>query len=550
MFHALWPTARSNAITRLLAIVLTAACSPAQKTSDCESGVDAACRFDSATDDAALSASGPSPEVGFIRLEQESYFLRGLELTSSEARFFYAFQPASNEPETKPLLVFNAGGPAAAVMYLISHGSGPERIAYKTVQDSAVEVVANPDSLTDVANLLYLDARNTGFSYSITPHPDDRVDRQDEFTGVNYNVFRDAADLLRALLAFMRARPSLTKNPVYFVAESYGAMRSTVMLNQLLFHGTRSSESAILSAPALNAQLDDFFEQRFENATPDPDRVAEYFRGLILVQPWLAGSRQSEIAGELLEQADSPLDRIAEQTGIRYLRCSEQSAPCDPYNNARDFLRSANRSAYDFRKPADWLQQYDRDTREAATRFQVLKKLLGVDDTKIKQAFSTSRLGAYRYGDTEEASNDLSGDLEQHFGALEPWDTYFVLTNREAQLAFFDGENLSQKIEPTQALYGELFLDNIRYVKTFITRAQYDLVIYAPALAPTFQSYPAVTRAEVVIAEGNDQIVIDYADGTTRRIVAPSYPLGSHLLFREQAAVLKADIADFLRRSR
>jgi pimeloyl-ACP methyl ester carboxylesterase len=541
-----WRAAVPDAIAWLLAMAAAVACHPSEKPSEYEAGVDASSPFDSSTVDPAMIASRPSVEVGFIELEQEDYFMRDVELTASAAHFFYSFQPASNAPESAPLLVFNAGGPAAAVMYLISHGSGPYRIAYETEGNSVVKVVSNPHSLTAVANLLYLDARNAGFSYCITTHPEDRAERQKGFTGSNYNVFRDAADLLRALLAFLRTHPNLAENPVYFVAESYGAMRTTVMTNQLLFHRTRSNESALLQATALEAELDDFFEERFGNPIPEPERVAEHFRGQILLQPWLAGSRQSEVAGELLEQPNSPLDRIAEETGIRYLRCSEQTAPCDPYSNAREFLRSANRSAYDYRKPADWLQRYDRGTREAATRYELLQKLLGVSDTEIKKAFRTSRLGAYRYGDVEKASSDPSGNLEQLLGALEPWDKYFVLTNQEAQLAFFDGENLSLKIEPTQALFGELFLENIRYVETFISRAQHDLVIYAPALAPTFQGYPAVTRAGVVVAEGSDQIVIDYADGTTRRIVAPSYPLGSHLLFREQAAALQADIADFL----
>ncbi len=522
----------------MLALVL--ACSPSDPEPTCEPGGGHLCDVE----------SGIAAEVGFIDLDEEAYRLRDVQLTSSPARLFYSFHPSSSGSDAAPLFVLNAGGPGAACMYMIAHGSGPYRI--QTDEGAGVEVTANPHSLTALANLLYLDARNTGFSYPVLDNPGDQNERLNHFTGANYNVYRDAADLLRALLAFLRNHPDIAANPIYFVAESYGGMRTTVMLNLLLFHGRQSdddrqSEDALLlRAPELTADLDEYSAVRFGSTAPEPGTVAEQFRGQILVQPWLAGIRQLEVTASLLEQPDSPLDEIAAETGVPYLRCSEQPAPCDAYVNAQEYLRSANRSAYDFRQPDDWLEQYDAPVSEAANQYELLRRLLDVEDEQLLEAFRGPRPGAFRYGDLAYAPDGPAGDLQQHLDALEPWDGYFVATNNEARTAFFDGENRDLDVEPNQARYGELFLQNLRYIDTLVTRAAFDLVVYSPALAPTLESYPEVDRATVADGPGGEEIRIAYADGDTRTFAAPRYPQSSHAVFLDEPAALLEDIAAFL----
>ncbi|WP_437809077.1 S10 family serine carboxypeptidase-like protein [Sorangium sp. So ce1078] len=79
---------------------------------------------------------------------------------------FYSFLPAEERPDRAPLLVFFNGGPGAATTSaLLPYGTGPHTLDPAAHAGGAP--VENDASCTRFANLLYVDARSTGFSYDL-----------------------------------------------------------------------------------------------------------------------------------------------------------------------------------------------------------------------------------------------------------------------------------------------------------------------------------------------------------------------------------------------
>jgi hypothetical protein len=496
---------------RLLASLLLLGCSPAEPP----------------TSDAIELA----PEAGFVDVAADSYTIDGTPLVASPARLFYSFHPATIAPDRAPLLVLGAGGPEASVLFLLATGTSEQRI-------EAGRLVPNPDSLTDVAHLLYLDARQAGFSYGTLPDPASRAARDAELSAANYNPYRDAADFIQGLLAFLAEHPALDDHGVVLVGESYGGLRTSVMLNLLLFAPEYAAGTRRFASPALSARIREYFTARFGTTDPDPAEVATAFRGQILLEPWFAGTRQSELEGPLLEAPGSILDEVAAETGTPYLRCAEQPAPCVPYDNAVTFLAAAGRSAFDVRAPDDWLARHDAAVTAVAANPAALSAVLGVPEADLAAGLPVDRGDAYRFADPAAHT----GILGAAWGDLPAWDDYFVSNHDEARQAFFGSDADALGVNPGLPSHGELTIENLRFVPTFVSRATYDVVVYAPALVPTLASYPSVSS---VTERGDREIVVRFADGTERTLVAPRYA-SSHAVESDEPAALHDDLAAFL----
>jgi pimeloyl-ACP methyl ester carboxylesterase len=489
--------------------------------------------------DAAAYAAPPA-EIGFLELEGEQYSLGGTMLTSSRARIFYDFQPAENATQQTPIFVLGGGGPGASAMFLLAY-EGPNT----TVETDASGVASTPNAsrLTDLGHLLYFDARNAGFSYPLIADPADRTKRQGDLGAQNYNVYRDAADEWRALLAFWDLHPELAHNPVYFLAESYGGMRATVMLNMLFSRADYASGARTFAAPDLMQRLACPGSPGSAAPLPCEADVSKQFRGQILLEPLLAGMRQDDIAAQLFEQPGSILDQLAAETGVPYARCG---SGCTAFGNVQLFLMTIDRSLYDYRASSAWLDRIIETVSNAATHREMLARLTGVENAAVDRVIGGARAGAYRFGDPNNALFCPRGDLEQTYGALPAWDAHFVAFNAEAMGAFVGGASKALLADTSQAGFGDLFIENLRHVPTFVSRATFDLAIYGPALVPVLQSYPAVRRA-AIDATGRE-IEVELGDGTVRRIFSPEYA-SSHLIQHDRPAELHADIAAFLTRT-
>jgi hypothetical protein len=340
-------------------------------------------------------------------------------------------------------------------------------------------------------------------SYLLSPTPD-RVDaRTAAFDLGSFNVLRDADDVLWVLRDVLDRHPGLAEGGVYFVAESYGGLRTIAMVDRVLYGGL----------PALPR-----------------------LRGQILLQPSIAMARQHTVSGLLWEAPGSVLDAVSAETGIPFVRCA---AACDPYTNAIAYLSKAGRSSYDYAAPADWLDRRLALVQTAGTGVATLGALLGVGEEALLSALAGRPVQAFRFGDVAIEPWRYSGELASRVGPLPDYDAYFSALVQAVLMAVS-----SEQADPSRSsdVFGAMFVDQVRTVPTFVSRTTRDLASYGPALAPVLASYADKLRGATEIAGG---IALEYLDGSSATITSPVYE-GSHAVLEDAAAALHADIARFV----
>jgi hypothetical protein len=543
------------------------------------------------------SPGGLKSEAGFIEVEPVSFSLQqsGRETyhaTSSVARVIYSFHPAEQTPKEKPIFVFLNGGPGCATTTnLFSMNTAPFTLDRE--RTNGKPYAANTSSWTRIGNLLYLDAPNTGFSYNIVEGASQESNRTPEFDAKNFNPFIDSANVIRVLLRFLDAHPSLRANQVILVGESYSGTRVSTMLNLLLFYSRYGSGEKIYKDEALAAEIGRHLSKVFslkDTTGPFPaETIARQFGRQILIQPELSGPYQSEIAGKMFEQPGSIIDQIAKTTGKAYTRCADSY--CDPETNAFKFVeKMAGRDRYIYTKPNTWSDELEAFAMKGLLDVDSLSVVFGTDVRTISLLRPAARVNAYRYGrsrellepgaDTPERyrimaeleadsrariaaalGTGVSGSLEDVFGILPVYDDYLSGTNFGVYLAFMINNAILKgyAISPdTSPRYGEMFLENLLHVKTFITDAAWDLVIYSPALPEALKGYADIAES-VVAKRGSDttegSITVSYKKGslpgldtpTSRTIHWPYYEKSGHSVSSTQPEKLLSDVISWLK---
>jgi hypothetical protein len=545
---------------------------------------------DGDTDDEGETEEEPgwpalADEAGYIDIEPIDYYMQSgssvKDLTSSACKLWYVFQPANEDADNKPLAVFFNGGPGSSTGLLFGFNTARTTLdpAY-TTQDAPV--ADSPAQWTELFNVIYIDARQTGFSYCTMDNVQSQNARGKEFTGRNFNSFFDGADFVRLVLRFLAAHPQLQNNPVVIAGESYGGIRSTVMLHQLLFYPRYADDRIVYQDPQLAAEIQAHYDVVFPELAGQvvpPEIAATQFSHQVLVQPLLSGVYQDEVAARIWEQPGSVMFQVADEEGLTYTPCPpDDTDDCDPYNNALMFLiYEAERDIYNYTEEYGWLFGLGDDVTRKLLVPEILSEAVGMDVTTIDALYAENRADAYRIIDPEAdwASKMLSpsvenerrfellpfvervlweqrgrlpyspdlttGQMQDVFGTLEPWDRYYLSSHSIVNLTFHVSDLMTYEVEPYNSLYGELFLENLLYVKTFITHAAYDLIIYGPALAEALALHDKVvsgTQWEQSPAENEARggwITVDYAPGAfgfeqaqSRSFRFPLYPESCH----------------------
>lgn len=517
-------------------------------------------------EDEADAVEPPKPlvaEAGFIEIEPVNFVIHSgwqeKSYTSSKARMWYVFQPAESDPESRPLAIFFNGGPGSSTSLLFGFNTGKYTVDPLVTQGEPF--AANPNSWTQFANLLYVDARETGFSYNMLVDVYLNTKRKNEFGTKNFNSLLDGADFVRVLLRFLAAHPALQANPVLIVGESYGGIRSTVMSYLLLNYSEMGEGTLVYEDKALAQEIQTHLEKVFPDQTGSRvprEVIASQFGHMALIQPLISGDYQSEVAGAMFRQSGSIIYSVAEQTGTSYQPCQAGSWHCDDEEEALMFVYSvAERDLYNVSQPLGWMDAASAAINLLLVEPETLAQLLQVDILTIPELFKENRTEGYRWGEIPDLPNidfppaphpllkASSGErlpsighraatapsagqaplpghealelakalkqapaqlpfaarllsaraqvhynraevqpqgLEMVFGILRNWDQFFVGLHEEVNQTFYMSDADTLKIEPYNNIYGEMFLYDIRYIKTFITRSAYDIVIYAPAI--------------------------------------------------------------------
>ncbi|WP_437304302.1 S10 family serine carboxypeptidase-like protein [Sorangium sp. So ce388] len=386
------------------------------------------------------------PEAGFIEVPGSPTLGPGWT-----SRMFYSFVPAAEHPERAPLLVFFNGGPGSATTsVLLPYGTGPFTLDPAAPTDAAP--VANDVSYTRFANLLYVDARSTGFSYDLAlPDPSTCQGSSGKFH------VADAADFIYLLLEFLDAHEALRDNPVVIAGESYGGTRAALMLYMLHNYTLTLDSAGVMSvAPSwlrekVQAHLDLTFPAH-AGAPREPSEVAEQFGWQLLIQPSLFGMQQS-----------------------RYQR---PLAAMDP-DLAPSFTAPDVWDGYDVRLTQEQAAPIQEHASRSMRNPEHLETLLGVDLSSITGLAPPERQPSFRsFSNLDPAEVAASEtDLRAELGELDAADAYWL---RYAPPCPGDGVELGMFA---------VFEDIIGRTATFITNARYDSVVYTEALPAMFDEF-------------------------------------------------------------
>src|SRR5690606_253418 len=134
------------------------------------------------------------------------------------ASLFYTYYERTDVTDraSRPLVISFNGGPGSASVWMHIAYTGPKqlRIDEEGYPVQPYGVQDNPHSILDVADIVYIDPVNTGFSRILGDA------KREQFFGVN----EDIAYLARWLDAFV-ARQGRWTSPKYLIGESYGTTR-------------------------------------------------------------------------------------------------------------------------------------------------------------------------------------------------------------------------------------------------------------------------------------------------------------------------------------
>ncbi|MGC1632555.1 MAG: carboxypeptidase [Gelidibacter sp.] len=138
------------------------------------------------------------------------------------AGLYYTYYERSDvkDRSKRPLVFSFNGGPGAASVWMHLGYTGPYRIKVDNegfpIQPYGVE--ENPQSILDVADIVYIEPVNTGFSRAIESMSDDEVAKT--FFGVNADI-----KYLASWISTFVARKNRWESPKYLIGESYGTPR-------------------------------------------------------------------------------------------------------------------------------------------------------------------------------------------------------------------------------------------------------------------------------------------------------------------------------------
>ncbi|WP_138430702.1 S10 family peptidase [Fodinibius saliphilus] len=143
------------------------------------------------------------------------------------ASLFYTYYKRTNvdDTERRPLVISFNGGPGSASVWMHIGYTGPKKVKISDegfpVQPYGVE--SNPHSILDIADILYVNPVNTGFSRIV-----DKEVKKEKFFGVNADI-----DYLADWIDTFVSRNQRWRSPKFLIGESYGTTRVSGLAKEL-----------------------------------------------------------------------------------------------------------------------------------------------------------------------------------------------------------------------------------------------------------------------------------------------------------------------------
>ena len=183
--------------------------------------------------------------------------------TASMSFVAYSVLPLS---PSRPIVFLFNGGPGSSSVWLHMGAFGPKHVvtgAPTQLLRPPYRLAPNPDSLLDVADLVFIDAPGTGFG---------RIEGKDGkklFFGVDADVTA-FADFIDAFIQKFDRRQS----PLFLFGESYGTSRAAILADELEESRKINVSGLILMSQSLN------FDLVVDHASGNPGSDLPYVLGL------------------------------------------------------------------------------------------------------------------------------------------------------------------------------------------------------------------------------------------------------------------------------
>jgi Serine carboxypeptidase len=456
-----------------------------------------------------------APEAGFFELRlSTSRETAGppADLTgprAARARMWYSFYPADESAATKPLFVFIQGGPAGSVMPL--WGTTAPLTLAGSADPTREGAQPNPHRWSALGNLLYIDSSFAGFSYEHTLEPGEQP------CDSSFDGDEDAGQYTKVVLRFLARHPALLANPVVIVGESYGGVRATLMLQQLLHPESLRDPASTYQDEQLATDIDQHVtalaDARNEQPAHSPELMARQFGRQVLIQPLVLGALQP-VASHTLP-VGCPREAVLPPPGF--------PAPELPQQPTTEEIA--------------W-QTLER-MHQRLVGSDALSDFVGVDITSIEWLHATARAGACRRV-AHEITDMLA--LTDTLGSLPAHDAYYVPI--AVPLHFTGRGKLGE--HPSSAL-APLFIDNLRYVRTFVTNAQCDGVVSTEDLLNSLAHLAGVRSvARDMLGERAGEVRVELEDGTTAHVRIPFYARSGHVVTLHSPDAILEDVRGWL----
>jgi Serine carboxypeptidase len=444
----------------------------------------------------ARTSSPPKPvslEAGFLEVPARSVTVKGQPVSiEATGRLFYNLRPADEEPENKPIFILFNGFADDVVR---PYGTGPMTVA------EGGAVVENPASLTSLANLVYVEPRQAGYSYDIVTG---RAPTSADCSLSVFNEYVDAADVLLAVLAFLDGHPNLT-GPVYWFGESYAGVRITWILTYL-----RGAWANVPYEDALLAQR-----------IAAEHRAGSLRAGQILLEAWLAGGAEPAAIQAVCNDPNE-IASVAASLGVG---CEGLDACTCTTNNGRSLYNYAYTEAH----------QTLRETEGDAAHIdpKLAAELLGTKLTDIRLLAASERSKGFKCSTPNDTVPDEAA-LASLLGALPAGQSYFLPYSPLPETGSTDWSTLDDE--------AKAFAQNLHDVPAFLTKGDHDLVVPTLALAPALRSVLGTDRVDT---RSPSRLGITYADGE-HYIDLFDYPTAGHMVTMLEPERLASDLAGWL----
>ncbi len=153
--------------------------------------------------------------------------------------FYTAYTMPSARGQRRPVTFLFNGGPGSSTMWLHMGSVGPIKVDAsnpETVPGPPFRYGANPDTLLDITDLVFIDAPTTGLSREIG-----KAEPKD-FFGVDKDLDAFTRTIQRYLTKYQR-----WNDPKFIIGESYGTTRAAGLSDMLLDRGVQLNGIAFVS---------------------------------------------------------------------------------------------------------------------------------------------------------------------------------------------------------------------------------------------------------------------------------------------------------------